>query len=277
MYVLNEPRIIFLAHPRTASQAIVKWLSENFKVHAEDARPAFPPLWGDHHGVDLVNLDRYLDRRYSVFCVVRNHWDWVLSAAMKVGGVPTGDPSPAFFEKWIENHLNNYPYIQQIPDSHGSRWTTERRNNKAFWLYPQLSDTVLRYEDLDVGLAALFPDTPINLPKIDALERTCHVSEYYTELAKELVFAQFGEEIEEYGYEFPVTKSQTKRVTALKENELMSVKGEIFEVPVFGKTLDELEAEQDMEPLPKPKPKPKPKKKPAAKKKPEKATTEEEV
>lgn len=217
MYVLKRPRLIFLAHVRTASQSIVKYLEENYELSQMSARPNFPLMWGDHHSVDLVNWDDMTQRRYETFCVVRNHWDWVLSVAMFSGGIPQGDPSPAFFEKWIETKLNKYLYIQQEADPWHNRWRVDRRNRRAFWLYPQLSDHVLRFETLKKDLGEMLGTREVNLPKIGATNRPSHISAYYTELAKELVHTQFKEEIMEYGYEFPVTKSQTRRLDVQKK------------------------------------------------------------
>jgi len=205
MYILSSPRLIFLANLRTASQSIVRWLGENFEVRQSNSFPTYPLMYGEHHGVDLREMEHLIDRRrYEVFSVVRNHWDWVVSVAMKAGVLPQGEVMPHFLEKWIEDKrdgLAAHPFLDQSFVEE-----RERRPKHAFWLYGGMSDHVFKLED-DLGEKLFALTTGVVgesvLPVIDAIPRAAPVADYYTELAKEMVYTMFRPEIDEYEYEFP--------------------------------------------------------------------------
>jgi hypothetical protein len=183
MYVLDDPKLVYLAQPRCASRAIAHYMKEL------GARS-----YGTHHEADLETLTEYRDRGYRVFTVARNHWDMVASwwcinrgkhQTNGVEGFTWDPPWDEFYISWptdlaIRNHYE--------------------KPHRMYWLYQGLADIVIRYEWLQGGLDMLF-GYEVELPLMGASTRTPY-REQFTAEQRDFIGAWYAKEIQDYDYEF---------------------------------------------------------------------------
>jgi hypothetical protein len=172
VYVLNEPKLIFLAQPRTASQATAELLCQL------GATPE-----GTHHEIDLNRIHYLRQRGFIAFSTVRNHWDalvswWYFYRARRFA---------ATFESWLDWAIvkNGHSYF---------------RPGRIYWNQPEYADTVLRFETIDRDLELLLPGYVLPRKNVTAQRHPYQI--YYTPTTRDIVGGAYRDEIEKYGYEF---------------------------------------------------------------------------
>ncbi len=199
MYVVPEKKLIFFANPRTASQAVRDYLEENYEVERATSNPMWPPGWGDHHSVDFPRLEQLVKKGYKGFCVVRNPWDWFVSM-WKFAALPD-----VTFADYMENFQTgpkswNLFLLQEDALLYGGRYGIIRHPRHIFWVFPQLSEYVLKFETLQAELSDLL-GTQVDLPVVGSTERGTYQG-YYSNYYRDWVQMTYGVEIKKYNYTF---------------------------------------------------------------------------
>lgn len=172
MYVSQSRKMIFLAHPRTASRAVVAALHSVELEHL-----GFEPHPStDHHDP----LTEHPGPGWTVFTVVRNHFDaWVSWQAFNS---KTAHRSLQATIIWTMQHSGYFP-----------------ENERTWALHCKHADTVLRYETLQADMTDLLR-TPVELPYIGRSERPTNYRDAYDASARSYVELRFGHEMDELGY-----------------------------------------------------------------------------
>jgi hypothetical protein len=179
MYVSDEFRLVFLAQPRTASRAVAKLLTEQFG--AVDTPTQGSEFGAGHHSAGIEYTLKYQRRGYTVFTVVRNHWDVIISWWYNNNCSPP-------WEDWLDYWCR---------DEQTNRWTAP---GQLFHHHPPMADLVIRYESLETELSELIGQ-PVEIPQIGLSPRV-HYSHYYNAGEREQVGDYYAAEIELYGYGF---------------------------------------------------------------------------
>jgi hypothetical protein len=180
MAVVVPGKILFLANPRTGSQAVTKYLVDNYPE----------AIWSKcrHHATlkelagfnpKLLGCGNYhLDD--EVTCTtVRNHWDIIVSWWLLM--YPEGCVRVRELEWFIWNGTHSY----------------FAKGNKLFWLH--YADVYLKYETLEDDLGRLL-NRNVKLPHIGKTENKKNYKSYYDKDSWEAVYERFHEEIEMFGY-----------------------------------------------------------------------------
>lgn len=172
MYVHEEKRIAFIAHPRTASTATgAALLGLGFTQ------------WVNHHGIN----PKWDPTDWTVFATVRNPFDLMVSwyyHKKKYQAAP--------FQEWLPKFLaESNMYLDQ----------------GLFFGVPHCT-RVLSYERLqdDFNLVLVesgFPPIEIPYKNVSIARPDKPLSEYYDHKLINLMKAHFGEEIKSHGYEVP--------------------------------------------------------------------------
>ena len=207
MYVHQEAKLIYLAHPRTASNSTAAAL---MTVGFEKVVP------GDHHSrlseagplMGLIDpVDRYEARsQWATFTTVRNHWDTVVSWMFaKYGG---DDPLTVWnLERFCLVLGERFPFARSGP----RRFTRQNPwvGDSTLWSrHGNDADITIRFERLAFGLTAVLnahgvsvPEALPHLMKSDARDGRPY-QDFYTPQTRSYVADRFGAEIERYGYTF---------------------------------------------------------------------------
>jgi hypothetical protein len=169
--------VVFLAHPRTASNAVGNALRQvGFRKD----------LPGDHHGPLTDEILSSRDK-WLVFTVIRNHWDAVASW-MFVKPYPMLPP-------WELEHVKDF--------TARSRWI--RGDGRRLWFFKPDADVVIEYAHLEEQLDVMFSSRDVEW---SGLEKTNvgkerngrHYHGMFTKEAAEYIGDFFADEIAECGY-----------------------------------------------------------------------------
>ncbi len=181
MYFHREARLIYLAHPRTASIATADALQ---KIGFE--------MMHEHHGrlrclpiADEPNLRT----NWYAFTVVRNHFDTAVS--------------------WVFRRTHGRREItkevyEQMLTSPGNRWV---ELHTMWHLHSNDADFIIRYENLEEELNCILQSA--HLPKVELKKKNVsvgrdgrHYSEFYNSQTRDYIENRFGNEIRRFGYEY---------------------------------------------------------------------------
>lgn len=167
MYVNYSRRMIYLAHPRTASRATRDALIERFGFRRQ----------GQHHST----LGEHPDG-WTVFTTIRNHYDaW---ASWYCKNARNGERMDAAFVEGFVGRKDRYFPVE------GRMWG----------LHAGVADVLLRYESLEADLSALL-GADVTLGRVGGEDRN---GRDYREIIEPSAHAYIGyryeAEIEEYGY-----------------------------------------------------------------------------
>lgn len=172
MYVHNEKRVAFIAHPRTASTATgAALLGLGFTQ------------WVNHHGIN----PKWDPIGWTVFATVRNPFDLMVSwyyHKMKY--------REASFPEWLPKFIAVSNEYLDMGMFFGLRYCTR----------------VIRYETLQEDFDYMmmltgFPQTDIPLKNVSTARPDKPLSDYYNPKLINLMKAHFGEEIRQNGYGVP--------------------------------------------------------------------------
>lgn len=172
---------MYLAHPRTASQATaVALMSIGFKKVSHHLR-----LW--EVGADIVtreNRDEWL-----VFTTVRNHFDALVS--------------------WVCKRYKRRTYtpwdLQAFETAlAGNMWVEK---NRMWHLHSDDANVVMRYESLESDLAAVLSLKGLDIPRLSKKNVSAErhgrpYQEFYVEATRRYVEERFRHEIERFRYQF---------------------------------------------------------------------------
>lgn len=189
MYFNRERRMIFLAHPATASRATRDLLREEF---------GFTQAMNGHHielydAVDPFTVAPVLSREergeWFIFTTVRNHFDALASYVWKVAS-----PKARARFRWT---VEEFEQGLQA----GESWIAPDR----LWaLHSDDADELLRFEHLQQDLSRIL-EKRVQLPVVG--RTPCrkggeHYRDFYTPETRALVEDRFGAEIAALGYAF---------------------------------------------------------------------------
>jgi hypothetical protein len=168
-------KILFLEQPRTGNRAVGQWLLQcgGRKVGQ-----------GRHHILG-VDFEKYRKESIRVVSTVRNHWDYIISWY--------------HFSRWSEGWKGTFEQFIEFLATRDDRFF---KPGKFFWCYQPLSEIVMRYETLAEDFAhVLGRADPVDLPKVGLSVRKPY-REYYDSYVANKVHDIWGDEIEDWGYEF---------------------------------------------------------------------------
>ena len=177
MYIHLQKLIGFLAHPRTGSRTL-----RDMCILA-----GFKPRYGHHSGPekDPGNIPDGM----IYFCMVRNHWDAIVSWWFYKNQHLKEDLISA---EWVQQLVGTDPKYFKLPN--------------LWWFTQEVPDAlVLRHETYDKDIIALFEWCGLDLhPTASVVDlkykRDRGFRRYYTPEAKELVANLFAVEINRLGY-----------------------------------------------------------------------------
>jgi hypothetical protein len=188
MYVNHHQKLIFLAHPRTASRAVAKALN---------IWSGFHPVGPHHAGPGGLYED------YRCFTTVRNHWDalasWWWNANGQSPEAVKGKISSAWLLRWWSKNKN---YFHLDPEK---GVVTKPR---LWWFLDSFPPpAILHYETLVDDFHAFlgaYKMSPTRIPVVglNKFRAGRHYQEVFTPEAAELVQRTFASEIEELGYRY---------------------------------------------------------------------------
>lgn len=177
MYVHHAAKLIFLAHPRTASNSTAQAL---MTVGFEGD--------GSHH---LYQSYRHVEG-YASFCTVRNHWDAVASWLCHT-------------HELTESAVNPHTWsVADIEKALDNSWIDSDR----MWFHMERCANVLRFEDLSSDLGNLLTLAGLPNPELphlgfNATRDSRPASAFFKASTREYVATRFADEIRELGYEAP--------------------------------------------------------------------------
>lgn len=168
MYVHHDAKLVYLAHPKTASHATrTALINIGFESYAE-------------HHTRMCEVDLH---GFHTITTVRNHWDTVIS--------------------WCANGRALKPVITPT-DLVRALDTTWIKKGRLWWMHE--TDTVLHYETLGADLNRVLtahglPEADIPVENVNPRRSRAYRS-YYTRTTQVFVRGWFSDEIEHFGYSF---------------------------------------------------------------------------
>lgn len=201
--LLENRNILFLHVPRTSGGSISRALSNEIGAVRY-------PVVGMVDAIPCAEqLQRHLPRPitdYRTVSVVRNPWDWTVSAFLHVTkNAPGFDDPPSFrnflFGEWARATILQYPSKFTNPRAfvaYHSQITQQEHlslNGRRIAL-----DYLCRFEKIHEKLQKAF-DGLLKLPHVNRSERI-HYSCYYDSETRNLIAERNATLIEEFGYRF---------------------------------------------------------------------------
>lgn len=188
MYYHERARLVYLAHPRTASTATAEALK----------RVGFTrPVPGGHHAELYYPQSPVTEEtrsEWTVMTTVRNHWDAAVSWAAQRNASAQCDVLP-----WPRSL-----FVEALDPQHNS-WVRKRQ---LYWKHLRHADIVLRYETLAEDLKHVLSIAGLYMPFLarDNISRSrhwgAHYSLYFDNETRDLIGLRFRDEIRRLNYEF---------------------------------------------------------------------------
>lgn len=183
MYINKDAKLIYLAHPRTASVATSATLRKVGFKKLEPPSDHHSQLWDQ--GTPVTPENRH---EWVVFTTVRNHWDAMISWAFKKYRQEPKEWNTEVFDRVFK----------------GNRWITEDR---LWWLHLDEADVVLRYENLQEDFNSLLREHGIDPPVLvrENIGRERNGRPYwifYDRETKLYIYEKFKDEIHRLDYRF---------------------------------------------------------------------------
>jgi len=180
LYWNDEARLVFLAHPRTASRSIANALRLQCGFKSG----------GNHHAAPIGKDD------YTKFTVVRNHFDTLVSWWFFIMSERKHDPKP--FDKDFIPYLWNYSRY-----GYGKLFPIEHR---LWGLHSAAADYVLHYETLLADLNGVLTTKGLGVESLTHVhDRSRNGTPYepmYDTATRRFVEDWFAEELEELDYSY---------------------------------------------------------------------------
>lgn len=188
MYVHPDARLIYLAHPRTASVTTGNALKHVGFHKLEPPSDHHSRLWDEGTPVSAGN--RHL---WTVFTTVRNHWDAAVSWGFRRYSTRQGRQP----REWTIDVLD-----WVLGES--NRWVTDDR----MWsLHSDDADIICRYESLDRDIGRVLSSRGVQVPNIPRFNVTDnregrHYRDVLTPECRDYIAERFRKEIERFGYTY---------------------------------------------------------------------------
>lgn len=181
MYYHPERKLVYLAHPHTASRSTVQALLPK----------GFQKKKGENHHATLYESGIVTPENrheWLVFTTVRNHFDWVLAQVWKVelAGHPNPDIDWSDLKMWERNLAR-------------CNWISD---TELFCLHKRDADSWFRFENLWKELREVVPRTRKWEVGKNPYRRKRPYWQFYTPRVRDWVEDRFGEEMRELGYAF---------------------------------------------------------------------------
>lgn len=226
MRISHRYKFVFLANPRTASTSVRSVLDPYSDISGclgAKTTADFP--FSDH--IFARHLKAVFDERgwdwdaYTVFCVVRNPFDRMISLYhhqqkihAKTGSFSSyldtaKEYGPKHATKMLALNLTRPRNFKDfLKAANTQKALTTSLKNFAFDESgcEQMVDHILRFENLHVELPALLSELGIDvsksmIPVLNSAKRGLGTIQYYDKEAIEIMHAKYGYEIERFSYE----------------------------------------------------------------------------
>lgn len=187
MYVNVDRKLVYLAHPKTASQSTAAALADKGFVRSIYVPGSLPHRLGTERGPEHhKGLIRHPEG-WTVFCVVRNHFDALTSWWAFQARKPVLKGKPLTPE-YLENLMGAFPKYFVHP-------------NRMWDMHARVSDRTLRYESLEEDLGDVLGE-PVCLPmkNVSPEREGRHYRELINPEVREYIEDRFGDEMAHYGY-----------------------------------------------------------------------------
>lgn len=197
MYFHKEARLIYLAHPRTASMATANALKSigfekcggNHHIRLWDRCSPLPERLSDPipYGENLVTEENR--NEWYVFTTIRNHYDAVISWV---------------FRRWRGRVKHGFEVKHFVEALDHNGWVGE---NSLWSLHSYDVDHIMRYENLQKEFDSVLrlgglPKTIIEPYNVSEGRKGRHYRDLYIEETKEYVYHRFMDEMLMFGYTF---------------------------------------------------------------------------
>lgn len=180
MYIHTKARMIYLAHPRTGSQATREILFARGFVQHNDHHSRLPP--------------RFQTGEYNVATAIRNHFDAIVS----------------WWATTNREYVLGPEYIDQLMEIQAPAYFPHP--NRLWALHVPFASTILRFETLFEDLRIWFEEgglePPDEFPVVNMTKQK-HGAPYTAFVPRPLVPVvreRFAEEMEEYGYDYNIPR-----------------------------------------------------------------------
>lgn len=127
----KEKKLIFLAHPRTGSMAIKGALTEI----------GFERISGHHTGI-TVKERKGIYKDFTVFCVIRNHFDAILTW-MLINKLHRDSK---------QKYFNLEEVIALINGMEKYTMSSKYLEERTLWFHTEVAEEIIYYENLEIEL-----------------------------------------------------------------------------------------------------------------------------
>lgn len=187
MYISKEKGMVYLAHPKTASQSTKAVLLDDGFVLSDKMGDSRPSKCGSKRTGHHRELVEHPGPEWTVVTTIRNHFDaWVSWWAYSSRDGEEFDPD----------------FIRRIRDRNPMYWPEE---NLMWGMHGRFADRILRYESIENDISVLLgKDVTLPRKNVSKKRRERPYREFYdgNEETREYIQSLFGDEIQRYGYEY---------------------------------------------------------------------------
>jgi hypothetical protein len=209
--ICREHKLLFLANPRTGTQAIRQTLIES------GIGEEIPP-WSErggkkrHHAsqAQLIEWGALTDgeaRSLTKFTGVRNPFDSIASHYQKMlNFARAGTLKP--WVKQDRSKLARISFVASAPDFDAfvERFFGASKPRSMHAKYVDFADRFYRYEQIERGFREILAEAHVDpvppLPKYNVTEGKRHYRTYYSDFSREVIGRVFAQDLERFGYEF---------------------------------------------------------------------------
>lgn len=187
MYYHLEKRLLYLAHPRTASMSTASALCNGSGFEKAVPGDHHSPLWENGTARPFSKEER---GAWIVFTTVRNHWDAAVSWRYK--------------KRYLREHTGLWDGGMWRLLFEANHWI---KPGNMWWLHSDEADVVLRFESLERELGELLANHGIpfdGLPEdnITPGRTTREYRPFFSEHGRDYIGERFRNEIEKFSYTF---------------------------------------------------------------------------
>ncbi|MBI1327567.1 MAG: hypothetical protein GC136_07990 [Alphaproteobacteria bacterium] len=206
----KRKKLLFVPVPKTGTHFVNKTLE---KHQVDKWIKRLPGYYAHPTRADYADLFRKLRRKianYKMFTVVRNPWDWHVSAYHYIKGDDGAEKSGIMLESEIFKDRTFRDYILSLKDTSAkitpNVFYIRQQSDWVLDYFGELTNiTVIKQEDLEGNLRWFFEeediDVPVTASRPNASERDDYRS-YYDDETREIVRSLHGRDIKFFGYEF---------------------------------------------------------------------------
>ncbi len=193
MWTNSDKRLCFLANPKTASSAMAHTL-HTLGFQTIGGQHCTPPQSCWRHWpvvkTQLNNPAKQIEKPWTIFCVVRNHFDvmvsWWYHNTQNAGAKFFGHSFEQFLYAWV----------------HEPKWF---KDGQMYWERNPYCNLVLRHETLQADFDKLLtshglPATKLQVHNVSKRRKGKCYSAFYSEKSIKFMYDTFGAEMISLGY-----------------------------------------------------------------------------